>query len=543
MKLIMPDEDYVKHGYWKNKNLFSYLEQNAKEFGQKVAFVDDQIRFTYEDLVTNIKKMAGAFLANGIQPGDVVSFQLPNWGEAVVIYKALQMIGAIANPITPIYRKKELEYILSHAKSKMIFIPNRFRNYNYLEMVRKLENADALEKIVIIDRYYDEPQLHSYKETTYSSFIESGLINEDVFPINEEIISLLIFTSGTTSDPKGVLMSHNTLNSQIDRYELTFNLQPDDVILALGSFGHVSGLNVGVEVPLRLGCKTVHQVIWEPKEAINLIIDEGVTWALGATPFLKGLLSEFQKLDQKRKDQLRLKHFICGGADIPPDLIYEAQRTFNCFVGRTYGASEAGSVTLTNINDTYQKAATTEGKLHEMKKVKIVNDDGEELPIGMIGEIAVKGPDRFLGYLQPEFNEDSFTEDGWFLTGDLGVIDEDDYLEIKARKKDIIIRGGENISVKEVEDILYQHPSIANVAIVAMPDVLMGEKACAYVVLNERTTFSFEEMTRFLTEKEIARQKFPERLEVIEELPMNANGKIQKFKLREDIKNKMQYIS
>jgi non-ribosomal peptide synthetase component E (peptide arylation enzyme) len=282
--------------------------------------------------------------------------------------------------------------------------------------------------------------------------------------------------------------------------------------------------------------RVVFQDIWNPEEAIQHLTQEGGTWTIGATPFLRGVLQETKELGEKR---LRLKAFACGGADVPPELIKEATEVLGCYVTRVYGSTEYPTLTACGYEDPIEKAAHTDGRLLEGSSARILGNDGEELPGGEIGELAVKGPEMFLGYLQLEHNQGAFLEDGYFLTGDLAVIDQDGYVEIRGRVKDIIIRGGENISVREVEDLLYRHPKVSEVAIVAMPDNEMGEKACAYLVPKEGEKPTLDEIDQFLTEEGVAKQKLPERLEIVDQMPMTASGKIQKFLLKEDIERKL----
>ena len=297
---------------------------------------------------------------------------------------------------------------------------------------------------------------------------------------------------------------------------------------------HITGLMYGLELPFIIQGKVVLQDVWDPDRALQLIVREGGTFTVGATPFLGEVVESAKDLGSERRT---FKSFDCGGADIPPELIEEATR----LLGHTtpvYGSTE--HPTLTGYEEPVQKAAHTDRRLMEGSSAKIIDEAGDELPAGEVGEIAAKGLELFLGYLQPEHNEAAFIDDGYFLTGDLTVIDDEGYFKIMGRKKDIILRGGENISVKEVEDLLYGHPTISEVAIFTMPDVRMGEKGCAYVVPKEDQTFSLDEIKEFLMGEGIARQKLPERLEVVDEMSTTASGKIQKYVLREEIRRKVE---
>jgi cyclohexanecarboxylate-CoA ligase len=537
MRLVMPKEDYVAQGYWRNENLYRYLERAAAHCPEKVAVVDQFGRYTYREIDELVRKLAGAFKAGGIGEGDVVSFQLPNWSEAVIVHQALAMIGAVSNPIISIYRHKEVRYILEQSGTKILFVPHTFRDFDYLEMVRSLaDEITTLEMVVVVDKYHEELELRPGEEL-YSAFLDSGVTNDEVFPVGERDPALLLYTSGTTAEPKGVLHTHNTLAYENRTMIELYSLGTDDVVFMPSPVTHITGLLYGLELPFMVQGKVIFQDVWEPEEAIRHLTQEGGTWIVSATPFLRGIFQKTKELGEKR---LRLKAFACGGADVPPELVKEATQVLGCYVTRVYGSTEYPTLTACGYQDPIEKAAHTDGRLLEGSSVKILGNDGEEVLGGEIGELAVKGPEMFLGYLQPEHNQGAFLEDGYFLTGDMAIIDQDGYLEIKGREKDIIIRGGENISVKEVEDLLYRHPKISEVAIVGMPDSELGEKACAYLVPEEGEKPTLDEIGQFLTEEGIAKQKLPERLEVVDQMPMTASGKIQKFLLKEEIERKLE---
>jgi cyclohexanecarboxylate-CoA ligase len=523
---------YVQLGYWKNENIYQYLEESTALKPEKIAVVDQHVRYTYAELLAQVQRLAGALKSIGIGKGDVVSFQLPNWAESVVIHQALAMIGAVSNPIIPIYRQKEVRYILSKSNAKVLFIPCTFRRFHYPEMIRSLmSELPQLEHVIIVDKYREQPSGLHAREQLYDDFINLGTPCREMVKVDEKDVALLLFTSGTTADPKGVLHTHNTL-----LHENLFHLDQEDVIFMPSPVTHITGIIVGLELPFIIRGRVVFQEIWDPETAVELILQEGCSFTVAASPFLKGIVETLKESDRKR---LRFKAFACGGADVPPELVKRASASLNCFVTRVYGSSEFPTVSACGPHDPVEKAAFTDGRLLEGISAKVINDAGEEVPRGVVGELAVKGPEMFLGYLQEEFNEDAFAKDGFFLTGDLAVMDEEGYIEIKGRKKDIIIRGGENISVKEVEDLLFQHPKISQVAVVAMPDEKLGEKACAFVVLKQGTSMTLREMADYLAGQGIAKQKIPERLEIVTEMPMTASGKIQKYILRENIRQKL----
>ncbi|OLS40740.1 AMP-binding protein [Bacillus sp. MRMR6] len=542
VSVINHRDDYISQGYWRNENIYSYLQDAVNCFPNKVAIVDPYDRLTYQDLNDQVKKLAGGLLSIGVKKGDVVSFQMPNWIECAVIHQAISMIGGVSNPIIPIYRNKEVKYILKQSNTKVLIVPATFRQFNYLEMARSIlydGEVGTVEKILVVDKYSNHPVLNPEIELDFSQFIKNSYSNDDVASINETDPALLLYTSGTTANPKGVLHSHNTLLHENRTIIELYNLTEEDTVFMPSPVTHITGLLYGLELSFMIQGKVVYQDIWSPADAIQLMIKEQCSWTVGATPFLRGIVESLTNEDKKH---LKLKAFPCGGADVPPELIKQASDVLGCYVTRVYGSSEYPTLTACNARDPLHKAAFTDGRLIEGSKAKVVDDNGENLPCGTVGELAVKGPEMFLGYTQKEFNNDAFLTDGYFLTGDLACIDEDGYIEIIGRKKDIIIWNGENISVKEVEELLYQHEKIKQVAIVAMPDPKTGEKACVFVVPKPENSITLEEISQFLIEKQIAKQKLPERLEIIDEMPMTASGKIQKFMLKERIINKLKGI-
>ncbi|MCF8565040.1 AMP-binding protein [Alicyclobacillus tolerans] len=536
MEHLVFNDDYVKPGYWNNENLTSYLERAVRECPDQTAVIDSYSRLTFRELYEQVTRFAGSLRAHGVGLGDVVSFQMPNWCESVVIHQAAAMIGAISNPIIPIYRKKEVRYILTESQTKVLVIPAVFRNFNYLEQTREIaEECPVLQRIVVIDKFEQRPELVGDREVAFSEFMKAGTPHPVVQPVGKADPALLLYTSGTTANPKGVIHTHNTLihenKTMIRRYELG----RDDVVFMPSPVTHITGLLYGLELPFMIQGKVVLQDIWDPIQAIKFLTEEQCTWSVGATLFLRDIV---QGLSESDRTKIRLKAFCCGGADVPPSLITHAASELGCYVTRVYGSSEYPTLTACGYDDPLEKAAHTDGRMFEGSFAKILNPNGTEAKTGEVGELAVKGPEMFLGYLQSELNPDSFTDDGFFLTGDLAVFDSDGYLEIKGRKKDIIIRGGENISVKEVEDLLFQHPSIASVAVVAVPDDKMGEKACACVVPQADATLSLSDVRRFLVDQGIAMQKIPEYLEILQEMPMTPSGKIKKFVLRDAMQAK-----
>jgi cyclohexanecarboxylate-CoA ligase len=486
------------------------------------AVVDRAGALTYREVDVRVRRLAGALRGLGIGRGDVVSFQLPNWAEALVVHHATLLLGAVSNPIVPIYRTRELGYILERSRSKVLFVPWRFRGTDHLELARGLGVAGL--SVVVVDKDGERPPLRA-GERLLSELLEAAPVDREVFAPSDDEVALLLYTSGTTARPKGVLHTHATLRAENRTIAERYALGRDDVVFMASPVTHITGVLYALQLPALLHGTAVLQDIWDPGRAARLIAEHRATFTVGATPFLRGLVAEGARLP--------LRAFACGGADVPAELVREASQVLGCFVTRVYGSSEHPTVTACGHDDPLEKAATTDGRAMPGSEVRVLYEQGRDVAPGEAGELAVRGPERFRGYLDPDDDNGAFLAGGWFMTGDLGRLDADGYLRIEGRLKDIIIRGGENISVKEVEELLAEHPAVAEVAVVAMPDPELGEKGCAFVVPAGDEPPGLDALVAFLLEHGLAKQKLPERLELIDALPTTASGKVQRFRLKE----------
>ncbi|WHZ05783.1 AMP-binding protein [Neobacillus sp. YX16] len=524
-------ERYVKDGHWKNRIVSEYVAKCAKLYPNEIAVVDEQRSATYKEIEDKSLRCAAGLYHLGVRRGDVVSFQLPNRLEAFYIYHGIARLGAIANPIIPIYRGKELRFILNQAKSKVIFIPDRYRNHDYVSMYEKItsELSHPITTIVLGKETSNFTSFQSFIETDWENKVNLQTIE----PPKANDLLLLLYTSGTTANPKGALHNHNTILYDTQYMMDWFNLNERDVIFNPSPITHITGILCGLNMPFLLGGKVVLQDQWDAEYAVESIAKHRCSFMIFATPFLQGILSSTHR---HKYDLSSLRYICCGGADMPSSLIEKASIELNCTVVRQYGATELPSATCTNIHDHSEKRCASDGRWMHPTEGRIVNERGELCLPGQQGEVHWRGPEMFLGYLDHSLNKDSFTKDGWFKTGDLAHMDDEGYIYITGRIKDIINRGGEKMSVKEMEDILYEHPAVKEVVIVGMPDPILVEKSCAFVVVHDGFTLDWDEMILYLGTKEIAKQKYPERLEIVSELPKTASGKIQKYLLREQIK-------
>lgn len=512
----------TEQGFWQGNLIDDYLAGAAATAPEKLAVVDRGRSWSYDELNRSVNRLASALRARGVVAGDVVSWMLPNWAEAIVVHHAALRIGAISNPIIPIYRHAETKFILRQAGSKIVFVPRLFRNFDYPGMIDDIRaEVPGLSTVVVVGAAPGDSRLR------FEEFLGEGAADPVEAPGRDgpdgrdaNDIALLLYTSGTTSAPKGALHSHNTLDVENRNIIDFYGLSGSDVVFMPSPVGHITGLLYGMQLPFMLGTTAVLLDIWEPRKALELISEHRCGFVVAATPFLHGILHHPSRSEF---DLRSLRVFACGGADVPPDLIKAATATLDCMVSRGYGSTEFPTVLGGNEADALDKRAHTDGRPY----------GGTEVRLGPDGELLVRGPEMFLGYLDNVLNIDAFTADGWFHTGDLARLDADGYVEIIGRKKDIILRGGENISAREIEDHLFEHPKIAEIAVVASPDPVLVERICAVVVPEPGQHVTLPEIVDWLTTRQIARQKLPERLILLDDLPRNASGKVQKFKLRE----------
>jgi cyclohexanecarboxylate-CoA ligase len=342
-------------------------------------------------------------------------------------------------------------------------------------------------------------------------------------------ITQLIYTSGTTGEPKGVMHSANTLMANIVPYAQRLKLGKDDIVLMASPLAHQTGFMYGLMMPIMLRASVILQDVWDPARATEIIREERVTFTMASTPFLTDLT---RAVSETGKGVPSLKTFLCAGAPIPGPLVEQARATLGAKIVSAWGMTENGAVTLIKLDDDDNLAFTTDGCALPGAEVGVIDAESKPLPPGEIGRLVVRACSNFGGYLKrPQWN--GTDAEGWFDTGDLARIDADGYIRISGRSKDVIIRGGENIPVVEIEALLYRHPAVAQVAIVAYPDERLGERACAVIVPKAGQTIDFAAMTEFLKQQKLAMQYIPERLVVREAMPATPSGKIQKFRLRD----------
>ncbi|WP_326635233.1 AMP-binding protein [Streptosporangium sp. NBC_01755] len=533
IRLRIPADRRDRHrraGHWRDRFVDGFVAEAARVRPDTVAVVDGARTLTYRELEHSVQAVAAGLAELGVRRGEVVSWQLPNWYEAVVLHHAVLRLGAVSNPIIPIYRQREVRYILAQAESRVVVVPGTFRGFDYPDMVAQLRPQLPDLRHVVVARSTDEAAL-PFEDLLGG---DPGSLPPVTRGADDAI--LLMFTSGTTADPKGVLHTHNTLDYENRSIIEVYDLGADDVVFMPSPITHITGLLYGLQLPAMLGTRVVLQDIWEPTAALRLIETEGCSFTVAATPFLHGLVHHPELASF---DVTSLRVFACGGADVPPALIRQAGDLLGCTATRVYGSTEFPTLSTSPPHAPEDRRAETDGRAIAPAEFRIVDEADKDVPVGEVGELLVRGPELFPHYLRDADNDGAFTADGWFRTGDLAAADAGGYIAIRGRKKDIVLRGGENISVIEVENLLFEHPAVREVAIVAMPDPVMVERACAFVVPVPGATPTLDELVAFLLGKQLAKQKLPERLEIVAELPKTQSGKVQKFRLREHVQERL----
>ena len=525
---------YRQQGLWGDASLADYWQQTARAMPDKIAVVDNHgASYTYSALDHAASCLANWMLAKGIESGDRIAFQLPGWCEFTVIYLACLKIGAVSVPLLPSWREAELVWVLNKCQAKMFFAPTLFKQTRPVDLILPLQNQlPQLQQIVGVDKL--APATSSL---SLSQIIADNTPLTTAITVHGDELAAVLFTSGTEGLPKGVMLTHNNILASERAYCARLNLTWQDVFMMPAPLGHATGFLHGVTAPFLIGARSVLLDIFTPDACLALLEQQRCTCMLGATPFVYDLLNVLEK---QPADLSALRFFLCGGTTIPKKVARECQQ-LGIKLLSVYGSTESSPHAVVNLDDPLSRFMHTDGYAAAGVEIKVVDDARKTLPPGCEGEEASRGPNVFMGYFdEPELTARALDEEGWYYSGDLCRMDEAGYIKITGRKKDIIVRGGENISSREVEDILLQHPKIHDACVVAMPDERLGERSCAYVVLKApHHSLSLEEVVAFFSRKRIAKYKYPEHIVVIEKLPRTVSGKIQKFLLRKDIMRRL----
>jgi len=531
-KTIFTDEmikEYTEQGFWGKGTFLDHFERNVERFPDKEYVVDAKGRVSFSKMSKIVNNIAARLVDFGFKKEDRIAVMLPNWVEFFCMHYAIEKMGAILVPLFINLRDRDVEYILKTTESVGIVIPNYFNKYDYVKMMMDLKKKiNSLKYIFVIGDNVPEGMLSfdrllvGQTEKKYDEYKFNELRTTDT-----DVYSMRI-TSGTTARPKIYMYTENGYVNAAYILKERLRLTEGDVMLGIPPISQGIGLWLGFALPTITGCRVVLQEKFDPIESLDLIEKERVT-VVAVVPTQSIKMLNLPKLRETDFSSLRvIQH---AGALLPYSVAKEVEEKFDCPVLNCFEASDGPDVCCTSLDDPPEVRYGTVGKPFAGHEVKIVGMDGRELGIGQVGEIWSRGPSISGGYYKepPQVLEETFLKDGWFRHGDLGMIREDGNIVIMGRIKDLIIRGGQNIAPKEIEDLLLTHPKIKEVAVVGMPDKILGEKCCAFVApLDLKDPLTFKEMIDHLEKNKLARFKFPERLEIIEELPMIGSAKIDK---------------
>jgi cyclohexanecarboxylate-CoA ligase len=519
-------------GLWCGRTIADDARERAAATPEAVCTEVGGEQLSFAAALTGAERLASSLWHLGLRPGDVVSFALPNWLEALTIDLAAALLGLVVNPIVPIYRDAEFGLILRHCRAKAIFIPESHRGFDYGAMLERLRpNLPDLANVIIVRGEGERPATSRFADLAAGA----GAVP---WPAQRpEAVKMVMYTSGTTGMPKGVLHTHETMARALACCVTHWGLDASDVILMPSPVTHVTGYGWGLEMPFCHGLRSVLMERWNADEAIALIDGHQASVTVGATPFLQELVDAAERAGSRLPS---LKVFACGGAAVPPGLVKRANTLFaKGRATRAYGSTEAPMITLGFVEpQTAILAAESDGRIVDYE-VLIVDEHERPVERGGEGEILARGPSLFVGYADPAETDAAFTPEGYFRMGDIGVLGAEGSIVITGRKKDLIIRGGENISAKEIEDILHRHPAIKEVAAVSMPHARLGETVCVFAIARQGHGPTLAELVAFVAAAGLARQKYPEHLELVDDLPRTASGKVKKDILRRMIVDKV----
>ena len=498
--------------------LWGLVEARAAATPDAVMLIDERDRtMTFAEYRDACERAAAGLFAQGVRTGDTISWQIPTWIETLVLMSALSRLGVRQVPLLPIYREREMSFCLRQAHVKTLYVPGTWRGYDYVALAERVREKIGSFDIEVLDHVLPAG--------------DPAMLPPPPSPEDAHEQRWVYYTSGTTSDPKGAQHTDHTSIASGIAFNVAQGPRPDDRYGVAFPFTHVGGLGNLCAV-LNAGFSLVITEFFDPPVSVELFRRHGCTMVGGGPIFFKIFLDEQRK--QPGVPILpKLRFMTGGGAPMPPELHYEVKREMGgmgCANG--WGMTESCITAINDPRDTDEHIAETSGKPIPEVEVRVVLADGTDAPAEIDGELRIRGERVFKGYLDDALNETAFDADGWFCTGDVGHLTRDGYVVVTGRLKDIIIRKGENISAKEVEDLLYAHPDIADAAVIGLPDRDSGERVCAVVTMHKGRTLTLADLTRYCKEAGVMRQKIPEQLEVVDSLPRNATGKVLKHELR-----------
>jgi acyl-CoA synthetase (AMP-forming)/AMP-acid ligase II len=512
--------EYRRFGYVSDLTMGASVVRAARQWGSRPAIVEGGQQLTYQELLEIVERAAGWLAGAGVEPGDVVCWQTPNWWEAHVLGLAIWHAGAVSCPVAPFYREHELRQVIEAVRPAAVVTAESFRGFAHAEAFDDLLAGAGLGTIPRVVLRGTRPGWSPFDVVvTHRRRQESATVGAGE-------PCLILFTSGTTAGAKAAVHSSRSLLAETRQLTDAWGLSADDVAYMAAPLQHITGVLNAMTIPLLVGASAVLAERWEPDVAVADMMRHRVTYSAGATVFLE----ELTDAARAARVHLPLRMFACGGASVPR-AVMERSEEQGIPAARVYGMTELPTVTVMNRGYPFELRAETDGAIAPGVQVRVVGGAGEPLAAGCAGELLVRGPEQMLGYLDPHANRAALDADGWFSTGDVGVVDGADFLTVTGRLKDVINRGGEKFSARDIEDLLVAHPAVRHAAVVAGPDPRFGEVPVAFVVVDHPGQVSAEDLSRHLHATGLARQKTPAAWHFVESLPMTPSGKVKKFEL------------
>jgi len=529
--------EYRRQGWWKDITVYERVKNAAQSVLNKVAIVDHNRNLTYQHVLNLVDTIAGNLLALGIPKGGVVSVQLKNSAELPIMHLAAQRIGRVYMPLHDSWRDVEVLHSLRLSKAHTLLIPGSYNNFNYIQMIEEIRGElPDLKNIYVLEG--NAGQFKSFNDLLKPhSYTQEQL---DAERPDADAPAMLMLSGGTTSLSKISIWSSNGLQNMLNVYMEQAGYTSSDRTAAIAPAGTGgTGYIYGFLSPLLVGATSVILPKWkDPNVAVDLIVENKCTHAIGIPTQLTLMIPSIEQ--RNTSDFNSLKIFSNAGAPLTYETAEKIEILMDCKIQTIYGATDAGTPTLTSTNDNREKRLTTAGKVVRGCDCQLWDSNGKPVPQGESGEVVWRGPDKSWPYLgDPESTKNAFTADGYYRSGDLGRFDDEGYLRIVGRIKDMILRGGRNISPRTIEEPLMKHPAVLEAAVASMPDKILGERACAFVMLKDGCSLTFDDVVKFLTEEKLAVWQLPERLEILDDMPKSTGGKIAKAKLTAIVTEKL----
>lgn len=526
---------YIDRGDWTEQTLLDRWQRTVSMYPDREYVADDRKnRYTYRQMDEASSVLAAYLKEIGVRPHDVVSFQIPVWSEFVLIVIACLKVGAVMHPIGLSHEEADLVYGMNKTGTKVYFGVTWFKNKDYESRTLSVRSQiPSLEQVVLLDSTR-KPQSGCI---TLSEIMSSRkpLAREAFGGMNGFDVTLILCTSGTTGGNKGVMLTHNNIIFSEEMFNRELGLDERDVMFMPAPLHHATGFHHGVIAPMLMGAKLVLQQKFSCQEAIDLMNREQCTYSMGATPFIYDIL---RHMEEQGGALPYLKFYLCGGAPVPGYMVRKADQ-YGIRLCEVYGSTESVPHVFVRPGEALDLDGRTSGRAMAGVEVRVVDEKGQDVPPGVIGEEISRGPNVFVGYLKDRETTDRFlTEEGWFYSGDLCVSDEKGNIHIVGRKKDMIVRGGENLNANEIDNDVEGCPGVRDHAVIGMPDERMGERICVFVVPESGMAVTLEDMTCYMKEKHVQKRYWPERVEMIDKIPRTASGKVKKYLLLEELKKR-----